>query len=118
MREYRSACTGLWNEAQEKEFVRIAIFVHAILDRKNLPAIGPRGARKGSTQLGWEEQENRPLTETSQTGSALLASPIPYYEWTVNDRPELDRAPMARIKTDFLRRRGARMRWFDMLELH
>jgi anthraniloyl-CoA monooxygenase len=110
-------CTGLWNEAQEKEFARIADFVHRHSDAKICMQLGHAG-RKGSTQLGWEE-ENRPLVDAQANWPLYSASPIPYYEG-ISQRPaELDRAAMARIKADFVQAaRRADRAGFDMLELH
>jgi anthraniloyl-CoA monooxygenase len=110
-------CTGLWNETQEEEFARIADFVHANSEAKLCMQLGHAG-RKGSTQLGWEE-ENRPLRDARANWPLYSASPIPYYEG-IGQRPaELDRAAMARIKADFVQAaQRADRAGFDMLELH
>ncbi len=110
-------CTGLWNEVQEKEFGRIAEFVHRRSDAKICMQLGHAG-RKGSTQLGWEE-ENRPLPDPQANWPLYSASPLPYYEGVSQLPAELDRPTMARIKADFVQaaRRTDRA-GFDMLELH
>jgi anthraniloyl-CoA monooxygenase len=110
-------CTGLWNDAQEREFKRIADFVHANTDTKICMQLGHAG-RKGSTQLGWED-ENRPIANAKDNWPLHSASAIPYVEG-INQRPaELDRAAMERIKNEFVAAtRRADRAGYDMLELH
>ncbi len=110
-------CTGLWNDAQEAAFARIVDFVHRNSDAKICMQLGHAG-RKGSTQLGWEE-ENRPLLDARANWPLYSASPLPYYEGISQLPAELDRPMMARIKADFVQAaRRADRAGFDMLELH
>lgn len=110
-------CTGLWNDAQEREFTRIVDFVHANSDAKICMQVGHAG-RKGSTQLGWEEADH-PLPNVKDNWPVYSASPLPYYEGVSPLPAELDRAAMARIKADFVQAaRRADRAGFDMLELH
>jgi anthraniloyl-CoA monooxygenase len=110
-------CTGLWNDAQEREFKRIVDFVHANTDTKICMQLGHAG-RKGSTQLGWED-ENRPLPNPAENWPLYSASPLPYYPSVSQVPAQLDRAAMDRIKADFVQAtRRADRAGFDMLELH
>ncbi|MBI1212615.1 MAG: bifunctional salicylyl-CoA 5-hydroxylase/oxidoreductase [Alphaproteobacteria bacterium] len=110
-------CTGLWNDAQEREFARIADFVHANSDAKIAMQLGHAG-RKGSTQLGWEE-ENLPIAEADANWPLYSASPQPYFPGISQPPAELDRAAMDRIIADFVQAtRRADRAGFDMLELH
>ena len=110
-------CTGLWNDAQEREFKRIADFVHANTGAKFCMQLGHAG-RKGSTQLGWE-RENTPIANAKENWPLYSASALPYVEG-VNQLPaELDRAAMERIKSEFVAAtHRANRAGFDMLELH
>jgi len=110
-------CTGLWNDAQEREFARIADFVHANSDAKIAMQLGHAG-RKGSTQLGWED-ENKPILLTEANWPLFSASSDPYYRGISQPPAELDRATMDRIKADFVQAaQRADRAGFDMLELH
>jgi anthraniloyl-CoA monooxygenase len=110
-------CTGLWNDAQEKEWKRIVDFVHEYSDAKIAMQLGHAG-RKGSTQLGWEMADH-PLPDSDENWPVYSASPLPYMDG-LNPKPaELDRAMMDRIKADFVQAtRRADRAGFDMLELH
>jgi anthraniloyl-CoA monooxygenase len=110
-------CTGLWNDAQEREFKRIVDFVHANSDARICMQLGHAG-RKGSTQLGWEE-DNHPLPDPADNWPLVSASPLPYFPGISQAPTELDRAMMERIKSDFVQAtRRAERAGFDMLELH
>jgi anthraniloyl-CoA monooxygenase len=110
-------CTGLWNDAQEHEFKRIADFVHANSRAKLCLQLGHAG-RKGSTQLGWEEAD-RPIADPTANWPLTSASPIPYFKGVSQMPAELDRAMMDRIKADFVQAtRRADRAGTDMLELH
>jgi anthraniloyl-CoA monooxygenase len=110
-------CTGLWNDVQEREFARIADFVHANSDTKICMQLGHAG-RKGSTQLGWEE-ENTPILEAEANWPLHSASAVPYYQGVSQPPAELDRATMARIKADFVQAaQRADRAGYDLLELH
>ncbi|MBI3675997.1 MAG: FAD-dependent monooxygenase [Proteobacteria bacterium] len=110
-------CTGLWNDAQEVQFKRIADFVHANTDAKICMQLGHAG-RKGSTQLGWEEIDH-PLPNAGANWPLYSASALPYYEGTSQLPAELGRAQMDRIMADFVQAaKRADRAGFDMLELH
>jgi anthraniloyl-CoA monooxygenase len=110
-------CTGLWNDAQEREFKRIADFVHANSDAKLCMQLGHAG-RKGSTQLGWEKPDY-PLSDAAANWPLVSASPIPYQPGVSQLPAELDRTGMERIKADFVQAaRRADRAGYDMLELH
>jgi anthraniloyl-CoA monooxygenase len=108
-------CTGLWNEAQRDAWRRIASFARAHSRAKLCMQLGHSG-RKGSTQLGWEE-EDRPLRSGNWT--TVAPSPLPYLEGVSATPREMTRADMGRVLADFLRSaRFAEEAGFDMLELH
>jgi anthraniloyl-CoA monooxygenase len=94
-------CTGLWNEPQEREWKRLADFVHANSGAKLCMQLGHAG-RKGSTQLGWEEAD-RPLPNQADNWPVFSASAIPYFPGVSQMPVEVDRAQMARITADFQR---------------
>ena len=72
--------------------------------------------RKGSTQLGWED-ENKPLK--SGNWQTIAPSPLPYFESISAAPREMARADMDRVLADFVRSaRYAADAGFDMLELH
>lgn len=110
-------CTGLWNDAQEKEFARIVNFAHASSGAKICLQLGHAG-RKGSTQLGWE-QADQPLPNKKDNWPLFSASSLAYHTGVSQIPAELDRATMDRIKADFVQAtRRADRAGFDMLELH
>jgi anthraniloyl-CoA monooxygenase len=108
-------CTGIWNAEQRDAWRRIVEFVHANTRTKICMQLGHSG-RKGSTQLGWQD-EDRPLP--AGNWETLAPSPMPYLEG-VSARPrEMTRADMDLVLGEFVRSaRHAREAGFDMLELH
>jgi anthraniloyl-CoA monooxygenase len=107
-------CTGLWNESQCQEWKRIVDFVHENSRAKICMQLGHAG-RKGSTQLGWQD-ENHPLLEDNWP--VYSASPVKYHSDNQSPR-ELTRADMDRITAQFARSAHyANEAGFDMLELH
>jgi anthraniloyl-CoA monooxygenase len=110
-------CTGLWNDAQEREWTRIVDFAHAHSAAKICMQLGHAG-RKGSTQLGWEEADH-PLPNAADNWPLWSASALPYFQGISAAPAELDRAAMDRIKAEFVAAtRRADRAGFDMLELH
>ena len=110
-------CTGLWTDAHEAQWARIAAFVHAHSRAKLVLQLGHAG-RKGSTQLGWQEMD-RPLPADVGNWPFVSASAIPYIEGVSQTPKALDRDDMARITADFVQAtRRADRAGFDMIELH
>jgi anthraniloyl-CoA monooxygenase len=107
-------CTGLWSAEQCGAWKRIVDFVHANSQAKIVMQLGHAG-RKGSTQLGWED-ENHPLVEGNWP--IYSASPIPYFPDSQTPL-EMTRADMDRVIAEFVQStRYAEQAGFDMLELH
>ncbi|GAB4437550.1 MAG: bifunctional salicylyl-CoA 5-hydroxylase/oxidoreductase [Chloroflexi bacterium OHK40] len=107
-------CTGLWNEDQCAAWRRIVEFVHTHSRAKICMQLGHAG-RKGSTQLGWED-ENHPLPQGNWP--IYSASPIPYFPDSQTPI-ELSRADMDRVIAEFVRATSyAEAAGFDMLEVH
>jgi anthraniloyl-CoA monooxygenase len=109
------ACTGLWNDEQEKAWKRIVDFVHGHTDAKIALQLGHSG-RKGSTRRGWEGID-QPLP--SGNWPLISASAIPYIQGVSQIPREATREELVRVKEDFANAtlRGARA-GFDWLELH
>jgi anthraniloyl-CoA monooxygenase len=108
-------CTGIWNAAQRDAWRRIVDFAHAHSRAKLCMQLGHSG-RKGSTQLGWQD-EDRPLP--AGNWETLAPSPLPYLEGTSAPPREMSRADMDRVRGEFVHcTRHARDAGFDMLELH
>ena len=108
-------CTGLWSEAQRDAWRRIVDFAHTHGRAKLCMQLGHSG-RKGSTQLGWEE-EDRPLP--SGNWPTLAPSPLPYLEGISAAPRAMSRADMDRVLAEFVRSaRFAAEAGFDMLEIH
>src|SRR6185436_19135205 len=107
-------CTGLWNDAQEAAWKRIADFVHANSAAKFCLQLGHAG-RKGATKLMWEGMD-QPLPQGAWP--IVSASPIPYFPDSQIPR-EMTRADMDQVIADFVQavQRGVRA-GFDMIELH
>jgi anthraniloyl-CoA monooxygenase len=107
-------CTGLWNEEQMVAFAQIVRFVHTHTRAKIAMQLGHAG-RKGSTQLGWQE-ENYPLPDGNWP--LVSASPLPYYPQSQTPA-ELTPAQMDKIIRQFVRSTElAAEAGFDLLEIH
>ncbi len=107
-------CTGLWNQAQADAFKQIVDFVHKNSQAKICMQLGHAG-RKGSTQVGWED-ENHPLP--AGNWPLVSASPLKYFADSQTPR-ELTPTDMARIEAEFVRAaQYADAVGFDMLEIH
>ena len=108
-------CTGIWNEAQCAAWARIVGFAHANSRVKVCMQLGHSG-RKGSTQLGWEE-DSYPLP--AGNWETMAPSSLPYFDGISAPPREMNRADMDRVLADFVRgARFAERAGFDMLELH
>jgi len=107
-------CTGMYNDAQEAAWKRIADFVHANSGTKVCLQLGHAG-RKGATKLMWEGMDE-PLPQGAWP--IMAASPLPYYANSQVPR-EMTRADMDSVIADFVQavQRGERA-GFDMIELH
>jgi anthraniloyl-CoA monooxygenase len=107
-------CTGIYTDAQEAAWKRIADFIHQNSGSKFCLQVGHAG-RKGATKLMWDGMD-QPLEQGAWP--VMSASPLPYYPHSPVPR-ELARADMDRIVADFVQaaERGNRA-GFDMLELH
>lgn len=107
-------CAGLYTDAQEAAWKRIADFVHANSAAKFCLQLGHAG-RKGATKLMWEG-----IDEPLETGGwpIMSASPLPYFPHSQVPR-QMSRADMDKVVADFVQaaKRGLRA-GFDMLELH
>ena len=107
-------CAGLYNDAHEAAWKRIADFVHGNSAAKFCLQLGHAG-RKGATKLMWEG-----IDEPLEHGAwpVMSASAIPYFPHSQIPRA-MNRADMNKVITDFTQaaQRGARA-GFDMLELH
>ncbi len=108
-------CTGLWNGAQRDAWRRIVDFAHVASRAKLCLQLGHAG-RKGSTQLGWED-EDRPLAVGNW--ETLAPSPLPYLDGTSAPPREMTRADMDTVIAQFVASaRLGREAGFDLLELH
>ncbi|MGC1490715.1 MAG: FAD-dependent monooxygenase, partial [Candidatus Acidiferrum sp.] len=109
------ACTGMWNDEQQKAWKRIVDFVHKHTDAKIALQLGHSG-RKGSTRRGWEGID---LPLPSGNWPVISASPIAYISGVSQVPSEATREDLERVKADFIGavRRGIAA-GFDWLELH
>ncbi len=107
-------CPGLYDDAHEVAWKRLADFVHTETRAKICCQIGHAG-RKGSTQLGWEDGD-APLR--SGNWPVMSASGLPWS--AANQVPRaMDRADMDRVRDEFVAAtRRAAHAGFDMVELH
>jgi anthraniloyl-CoA monooxygenase len=107
-------CTGMWNDEQVAAWKRIVDFVHANSRAKICLQLGHSGA-KGSTRVGWEE-DNLPLADGNWP--VMAASDVPWSP--VNQVPHpMSRADMDLVRDQFVAavRMGLEC-GFDMVELH
>jgi anthraniloyl-CoA monooxygenase len=107
-------CAGLYNDAQEAAWTRIADFVHAHSAAKFCMQLGHSG-RKGATKLMWDG-----IDEPLAAGGwpVMSASPLPYFPHSQVPR-EMTRADMDQAIADFVAAtRRAERAGFDMVELH
>jgi len=107
-------CTGMWNETQVAAWTRIVDFVHSNSKAKICLQLGHSGA-KGSTKLGWEE-DNAPLDEGNWP--VMAASDVPWSPANQVPKP-MTRADMDLVRDQFVAavRMGIEC-GFDMVELH
>ena len=108
------ACPGLWNDAQEAMWRRIATFVHDYSGAKLCLQLGHSGA-KGSTRVPWEGMD-RPLV--AGNWPLIAPSDVAWTEENAMPTP-MTRTDMDRVRDEFVdaARRGERA-GFDMIELH
>ena len=107
-------CAGMYKDAHKAAWKRIADYVHG----RTTAAIGIQlghAGPKGSTQLGWEE-ENEPLRE----GNWPLIAPSSIAYGPHNQTPRaMTLRDMERVEADFVRAaQWADQCGFDWLELH
>lgn len=109
------ACTGMWNEGQQRAWKRIVDFVHTHTGAKFALQLGHAG-RKGSTRRGWEGID-QPLPDGNWP--LISASAIPYIPGVSQVPRAATREELEEIKDDFVSaaQRGAAA-GFDWLELH
>jgi anthraniloyl-CoA monooxygenase len=107
-------CAGLYTDAHEAAWKRIADFVHAHSATKFCMQLGHSG-RKGATKLMWDGID-QPLAEGGWP--VMSASPLPYFPHSQVPR-EMTGADMDRVIADFVAAtRRAERAGFDMVELH
>jgi anthraniloyl-CoA monooxygenase len=105
----------LGNTGQRDAWRRIVDFAHAHGRSKLCLQLGHSG-RKGSTQLGWEE-EDRPLA--AGNWPTLAPSALPYLDGISAPPREMTRGDMDAVLAQFVRSaRYGREAGFDLLELH
>ena len=107
-------CPGLYAPDHEAAWTRIVDFAHAETGAKMCCQIGHSG-RKGSTRLGWEE-DNAPLDHGNWP--VMSASALPW--GPRNQVPKaMDRADMEAVTAQFVAATQMAARaGFDMIELH
>ncbi len=108
------ACTGLWNDIQERAWKGIVDFVHA-RSRAKIGLQLAHAGRKGSCNLPWEGDD--PL-RGPQAWATIGPSAEPFADGWPAPR-EMERADMERVREAFVAsaRRAARA-GFDLIELH
>ena len=107
-------CPGFYAPEHEVAWKRLVDFVHRETQAKICAQIGHSGA-KGSTQLGWEE-DNAPLKQGNWP--IMAASAVPWSE--KNQVPKaMTRADMDMVRDQFVASAEMADRCgFDMLEIH
>ncbi|MCA3457887.1 MAG: bifunctional salicylyl-CoA 5-hydroxylase/oxidoreductase [Rhodobacter sp.] len=107
-------CPGLYAPEHEAAWARIVAFAHAETGARLCCQIGHSG-RKGSTRLGWEE-DNAPLDHGNWP--VMSASALPW--GPRNQVPKaMDRADMDMVTAQFVSATQMAARaGFDMIELH
>jgi anthraniloyl-CoA monooxygenase len=107
-------CTGMWNDEHVAAWKRIVDFVHANSKAKICLQLGHSGA-KGSTRLGWEE-DNAPLADGNWP--VIAASDVRWSPANQVPRP-MTREDMDEVRDQFVAavRMGLEC-GFDMVELH
>jgi len=107
-------CPGFYATEHAAEWARLVKFVHTETDAKICAQLGHSGP-KGSTQLGWEE-DNAPLADGNWP--LLAASAVKWSDR--NQTPKaMDRADMDMVRDQFVASAEMANRCgFDMLELH
>ena len=107
-------CPGFYAPEHEAAWKRLVEFVHRETQAKICAQIGHSGA-KGSTQLGWEE-DNAPLKQGNWP--IMAASAVPWSE--KNQMPKaMTRADMDMVRDQFVASAEMADRCgFDMLEIH
>jgi len=109
------ACTGMWNEEQERAWKRVVDFVHTHTEAKIALQLGHSG-RKGSTRRGWEGID-QPLPEGNWP--IISASAIPYIPGVSQVPQEATHEELAKVKSEFVSAAGRGVAaGFDWLELH
>ena len=107
-------CLGLWNDAQQAGWKRLADLVHSVGSAKLGAQIGHAG-RKGSTRVAWEGID-QPLAEGGWP--LISASALPYLPNGPTPRA-MTRADMDRVLNDFVEAtKRAAAAGVDWLELH
>jgi anthraniloyl-CoA monooxygenase len=107
-------CAGIYTDAQEAAWKRVADFVHGHSRAKICMQLGHAG-RKGATKLIWDGMDE-PLEKGGWP--LIAASAVPYYPHSQIPRA-MTRGDMDQVKDDFVRAaRRAERAGFDMLELH
>ena len=107
-------CLGLWNDAQEAQWRRLADLVHSVGHAKMGIQLGHAG-RKGATRLAWEGID-QPLERGAWP--LISASALPYLPHSELPRA-MTRADMDRVLEDFVAAtRRAAAAGCDWLELH
>ncbi|OIV36585.1 oxidoreductase [Mangrovactinospora gilvigrisea] len=110
-------CAGLWNDAQEAAWARIADLVHSASTARLGLQLGHSG-RKGSTRLMWEGMDE-PLPNPAENWRLVAPSALPYRPGSSRLPHAATRAELAAIRREFAAAaaRAARA-GVDLLELH
>ncbi len=107
-------CTGFYKPEHEAAWKRIVDFVHTETEAKICAQIGHSGP-KGSTRVGWEE-DNAPLPDGNWP--VMAASDVPWSPRNQVPKP-MDRSDMDMVRDQFVAAAEMAERCgFDMLELH